>query len=380
MTKRSINIFVGYQIVSSFHKTSDMKTKMAKGIRNLVSKKSGLSLEFKFGDKFAPGDFLFHQVQAAIHQCEIAIFDISENNPNVMIEIGMALGAQKRIVVLKNRLSKQKFNVPSDISAFVYVEYRNIEDVIKVVAQVIMDYNSLHTPTNLYFEKLWGFKPGDAVYIICPELSEPEKRQNPEDNEFLYLGKYGDIDSLLVLYSSLSKLYPSIDLKYCTSNEFKALPGSPHAENLIILGGPDYNEVTKYYMEKTKLIPYRFTSTKDDEIGIKHPVSKEILIPTFDEEGKTCIYDHGFFVKVPNPANPSKRILMINGLHTYGVYGSAKCFSLHQDSETEVSKENCRKIVDLLGYNSSFAIHFQVDCINYKTMIPKIKLENVIKL
>ena len=381
MTKRVLNIFVGYQIVSTFHNSEELKTVMVKKIAPAIKKKLGIKVEFKFGDKFALGDFLFNQVKDAINSCEIALFDISENNPNVMLEVGLALGAKKFTIVLKNESSTMEFRVPSDLQAFIYLPYKNIESITAEIVGAIANYNKNLTPAHFYFNQLWRFGHSDTVYIVCPELTEPDKRQNPEDNEFLYLGKYGDIDSLLVLYSSLSKLFPSIDIRYCTGREFKNLPGNPYSENLILLGGPDYNEVTKYYLDKTDLIPYKFVETAEEDIGIQHPHTKEIFLSNFDKnENLNSVIDHGFFVKASNPANPSKKIIMVNGIHTYGVYGAAKCFSLHQDNEIEVSTDNCKRVIEAIGNNSNFAAHFQVSNIHYKTSVPIVNTANIFKL
>jgi hypothetical protein len=381
MTKRVLKVFVGYQIKSKFHTSQELKDVLNKKVAARVKKMRGVKVQFKFGDRFSVGKFLFTQVQEAINECEVGIFDISENTPNVMLELGMSMGANKFTIALKNKKSSAKFQVPSDIQAFLYLPYSTLSGITESLVRAIVDYNDNHTPSHLYFHELWKFKPRDKVYIICPELTEPDKRQNPEENEFLYLGKYGDIDSLLILYTSLSKLYPSIDIIFCTSKEFKNIPGNPYAENLVLVGGPYYNEITRHYLTKHQIIPYKFKEMKGGEIGLKIPTQKGLLKSNFsDDQDLSNVLDHGFFVRTKNPQNHSKSIIMINGIHTYGVVGAAKCFSLHQDGETEVAKNNCKRVVDLLGNDCYFGAHFQVNNIGRKTSTPSLDEVNIIRL
>jgi hypothetical protein len=381
--KRILRIFVGYQIVSDFHSSDEIKELMCNHIARLAEEKLDVCIEFKFGDRFLAGEYLFSQVNDAILQSEITVFDISECNANVLIEVGIAYGIRKYCILLKNSASKEIAKVPSDISAFIYLEYKKLHEIAGDILNAIEAYTKSYIPSYFFFKELWNLNPTDTVYIVCPELLKPDERQNPELNEFLYLGKYGDIDSFLVLFASLSKLYPNMNLKFCTSREFNLLPGNPHSENLILLGGPDYNEVTRYYIEKRKISPYEFIviGEDEDEIGIKHPHSESIYCASFEgDEQLKCIMDYGFFIKTKNPSNEHKKLFMINGIHTYGVYGAAKCFALHEDSEYEVANNNCKEVIFSIGSGSCFAALFQVNCVSNKIQTPCLHKHDILAL
>lgn len=381
MPKRVLKVFVGYQIKSRFHSSSCIKRVLAKKLSSIIKKQRDVFLEFQFGDRFNAGEFLFSQVQSAITDCEIAIFDISENNPNVMIEVGMALGAKKFTIILKNEASGKEFPVPSDIKAFIYVPYKKMEGVVQATKTAILNYIKNLTPSHLYFRQLWGFNPGDVVYLVCPELEEPDSRQHPEPNEFLYLGKYGDIDALITLFSTLSKLYPNITLRICTGKEFKAYKPIPNSENLILLGGPDYNEITRHYMKNTRRVPYKFIDAGDESEAIKLPRGYGMAQAAIEmDDSRANGIDYGFFVRFQNPHNKKKTIIMVNGIHTYGVYGAAKCFALNQDGETDVSTENCKKILSKIGKHSKFGVHFKLQIMQNEVATPVINPKDVIKL
>lgn len=380
MKKRKLKIFAGYQINSEYHDTKDVKQTILK-VKEVVEKEfPNIELDIKFGE-FEAGKVLFNEVLSAIKECEIAIFDISENNPNVLIEVGLAYGNNKQVILLKNELSKEKFEIPSDIGAFIYVPYKNkmaIYETCDKIANSIFIYLKESPKSLLYFKSLWGFRETDQVYIVCPELEEPEKRQYPEPQEFLYLGKYGDIDSLIVVYSSLNKIYPQLNITFCTSEEFVNIPGNPYASNIILIGGPDYNKITEHFMEYT---PFEFSQSGNDETILVDNQRNRVFKPEFkSQKDFEEVIDYGFFLKIPNPYNPDKKLIIINGIHTYGVYGAAKCFSIYDEHEINIAKHNCKTVIESLGDDPNFAIVVEVKCINKKIGTPQIRKEELLPL
>lgn len=377
--KRKSRIFVGYQMRSRWHSKALLR-KLIDKVKYKIGKKENVDLEIQYGE-FHPGEFLFSEVFNAIKNCEIAIFDISENNPNVLIEVGMSYGIGKYVILLKNNLSREKYKVPSDVGAFIYLPYRNNTTISsdstcnKIVSAISAHYKKISH--SIYYKLLWGFNEGDLIYIVCPELEKPKKRQEPEPEEFLYLGKYGDIDSLVALQVSLSRLYPMLQIKVCTSEEFSRFPGTPYANNLIVIGGPDYNKVAKTLMKYT---PFEFIE-KGKAVLLKIKQQKVFFKAKFQRRGGIEeVIDYGFFYKMPNPHNDKKKLIMINGIHTYGVYGAAKCFSLNEECEADISISNCKIIINELGDNPNFATVLEVKSTMKNVITPKIRKENLIPL
>jgi hypothetical protein len=144
-----LKIFVGYQIVSEFHSSDEIKELMCKHIAPLVKGKLGICIEFKFGDKFTAGEYLFSQVNDALTQSEITIFDILECNANVLIEVGIAYGIKKYCILLKNSASKEKSKVPSDISTFIYLEYTRMNEIANDIFAAIDSYTKSYIPSHL---------------------------------------------------------------------------------------------------------------------------------------------------------------------------------------------------------------------------------------
>lgn len=379
-SKRKVKIFVGYQIESGYHEVDKIKEAINK-VKGKVEIEENVDIGIQYGE-FPAGRFLFSEVFNAIRNCEIAIFDISENNANVLIEVGIAYGNNRYVILLKNELSKEGHKVPSDIGAFIYVPYEDndaisIDDTCNQIADAILNYLKRISKPVLYFNSLWGFNENDSVYIICPEAPEPEKKQEPEPEEFLYLGKYGDIDSLVVVLISLSRLYPQLNVKICTGEEFDKFPGNPYADNLILIGGPDYNKITRVFMKNT---PFEFAEENGVTILKDRFRDQPFRSQFIEHDGIEKVIDFGFFLKILNPNNPNKKLIMINGIHTYGVYGAAKCFSQYDEHEMDISYRNCKEVISEFGDDPTFAVMLEVKSINKKIGIPEIKREDLISL
>ena len=253
----------------------------------------------------------------------------------------------------------------SSIHEYLTARSEQIEQKIRSQCREISTLNLLRT--------LWGLDKRSKIYIVCPELEE--MRQFPEPREFLYLGKYGDIDSLVVILYSLSKLYPVAEIRFFTSGEFENLPGNPLSNNLILIGGPDYNTVTRRFM---RYVPFKFIE-EGDETVLYNSIKRETYRPEFKEENGIIdeAVDYGFFVKIPNPFNEKKKLIMINGVHTIGVFGAAKAFSFYDLDERDVVRDNAKTVIDAIGPDPYFAAVFRVNYINRTIPVPTVDKSNL---
>jgi hypothetical protein len=68
------------------------------------------------------GAHVFNEIARRIIGADIAVFDTSERNPNVMIEMGVALTWGIRILPIREETTA---DLPSDISGQTWAKYRN---------------------------------------------------------------------------------------------------------------------------------------------------------------------------------------------------------------------------------------------------------------
>src|SRR5688500_1199115 len=92
--------FIGFQHNSSYHTMEDIETLHLKTNNYFTRIKHIISFDFSVG-VFNVGENMVNEVQRKIKDCDVAIFDISENNANVFFEAGFAFGRKKHVVFLK---------------------------------------------------------------------------------------------------------------------------------------------------------------------------------------------------------------------------------------------------------------------------------------
>ncbi|MGQ0791555.1 MAG: hypothetical protein ACT4NJ_04935 [Nitrosopumilaceae archaeon] len=68
------------------------------------------------------GEHLFNEIARDIISADIAVFEASDLNPNVMIEMGVALTWGVRVLPIKEKSSPK---APSDISGQTWATYEN---------------------------------------------------------------------------------------------------------------------------------------------------------------------------------------------------------------------------------------------------------------
>ena len=73
------------------------------------------------------GEHLFNRIARDIIAADIAIFDTSDKNPNVMIEMGVALTWGIRVIPIREEAAP---DLPSDISGQTWIKYRNSMDIV----------------------------------------------------------------------------------------------------------------------------------------------------------------------------------------------------------------------------------------------------------
>lgn len=221
------------------------------------------------------------------------------------------------------------------------------------------------------FKQLWGFNEDSSVTIVAPQLSDELSNQEPLPNQYLYLGKFGDIDSLVQVLISLSQSYPSADIEFYTDEEYNNMGRTLQTENLITIGGPGLNSITGSYINET---PFQYRKNDAGEWVLKNNINGDTWEAESDSGNN--IVDHGVFAKLPHPDDPSKRLIMIHGITTYGVFGSALAFASQNTSNTELNTDtalnNCKQIVEQLGADPNFAVRVETSAQGDRVSTPEL--------
>lgn len=117
----------GLQYKSEYYDTEQLvetiKKRFQKTIEFYNTKNSERKVTLQFEKLTAGyGEHLFNAIARSIIGSDIAVFEISDGNRNVMIELGVALTWGFRVLPLREKRSP---NPPTDISGQTWIEYEN---------------------------------------------------------------------------------------------------------------------------------------------------------------------------------------------------------------------------------------------------------------
>jgi len=127
----TLSVVFGYQFKSTIYDVARLRENVEKSFRLAVDEYNSLKnaipvdLDFRFLAA-GYGEHLFNEICRDIISADIAVFDTSELNPNVMLEMGVALTWGIRILPIK---MKDCPKPPSDISGQTWADYEDSAQV-----------------------------------------------------------------------------------------------------------------------------------------------------------------------------------------------------------------------------------------------------------
>jgi len=118
-------VVMGFQFASSFYNTDKLKQNVSDSFQNAVNKFNQRGGRDQIVLDFKPlaagyGEHLFNQIARDIISADIAVFETSDMNSNVMIEMGVALTWGSRVFPIKKIKCPKP---PSDISGQTWADY-----------------------------------------------------------------------------------------------------------------------------------------------------------------------------------------------------------------------------------------------------------------
>jgi hypothetical protein len=281
----------------------------------------------------------------------MAIFDITENNPNVLVETGIAFGAQKPVILL--RAESASTPLPTDLGSFVYLPYEDRSELASrsIVSKIVEAIQkTLDAERDLfYFRKLWSLSPRTSTYVIPGQLPG-DLAANPFD-DFIRLRNYTDLDALFLIAETFTRLYP-MNVSIRAARNVAELPGDWARSNLVFVGGPDFNPLVS---EFDSCCPIEYVYGGQAEVWLRSRLNGREFVPSFERRGaRQLATDYGFVVKVPHPHSEHARLVFIGGARTWGVYGAAMLVGCEGLLGEVGADKHVRSIVHALGDDPSF--------------------------
>ncbi len=379
---RAINIFVSHPFEPK-NATYDIE-KFRTNIRLLISQAENLVRQeyqdfeiettFVFSDLF---DGLPQQIESKIRSSHLGIVDITENKPNIFFEYGLLYGLDTPVLLIKTLESMAAFPIPADLKDRLPIVYENFDKLLGACVNNLADAfkKIIHNDSlaNVYLNKLWFSNDVKTINIITS--IESEKRIQfaaPESDNYMLLESLGDKDSLLSVVTFLNRHYRNINTPMFAADSYS---GSLE-DNIVVIGGPgdddgDGNPICKSFTDRMQVkISYSEDCEKLLYKGHEYTAKKQ---------GNKTVMDYGYFARFPNPFNPRASVVLVHGIHTFGVLGAAKAFSDHPSAQGNIRKALKKLKLDDVK-QASFECFFPVQVLQQTVVCPEIDEEYILPL
>ncbi len=176
----------------------------------------------------------------------------------------------------------------------------------------------------------WRFANAKPVTIVCAPLPEDLFARmpytDPDAPDFTRLYTLADVDSLLELHGHIRASNPDIRVNVRSAAE---LEPDDYTTHLVLLGGVDWNRITRHVLEAAE-VPVRQHSFLEDPEGAAFEVDTHDgprqLRPVLREEGgkQVLVEDVAHFYRAPNPYNRRRTVTVCNGMFGRGTLGAVR--------------------------------------------------------
>jgi len=226
-------------------------------------------------------------------------------------------------------------------------------------------------PTESPVGGIWRFRPDQDVTIVCSEMPESYLATmpytDPEAPDFVALYRYADLDALMELFAHVRMANPTNNVRFRTPREMQTDDLTTH---LVLLGGVDWNQITKELLRRRELPVRQLTRLRETEPGgfevddggkIRRisPVLRSI-------EGREVLdEDVGHFYRAPNPYNAERTVTICNGSYQRGTYGAVRALT-----DAKFRDRNDEYLRARFAGRSTFSVVCRVLVVNHTVITP----------
>lgn len=178
----------------------------------------------------------------------------------------------------------------------------------------------------------WHFEDQRPVVIVASELPSPERPEyaDPSSPDYVELYRYADLDAMVEVYGHLRAANPQ-------NNRIRFRPPAQLsrddlASHIVLLGGVDWNPVTREILDRLNL-PVRQVSAEDRAEDAYFEASdgdqRSEFRPKVVERagGEELIEDVALFYRGPSPLNRRRTLTICNAMYGRGTLGAVRALT-----------------------------------------------------
>lgn len=144
-----MDIFLAYPFVL------DKEQNHREKIRKIVEKHH---FQLRAADDEYKADSIWDEIQREIRNAWYCIFDLTGLNPNVLLELGYAMGQNADVIIIQEQPSKKSWlgrtsdydDIPSDLSSIRRIMYRDYTELDEKLSKAIQDMKGKESLDNQF--------------------------------------------------------------------------------------------------------------------------------------------------------------------------------------------------------------------------------------
>jgi len=118
----AITLTLCHQFNSEYYNSRMLKNCIAKATESAEDMLGNINIVFEDIEETMENNIIHENVANTIRKAHIVIFELSDINPNVLYELGIASGLKKPIIIIREERSEGN-KLPTDINQFIYLKY-----------------------------------------------------------------------------------------------------------------------------------------------------------------------------------------------------------------------------------------------------------------
>ncbi len=207
-------------------------------------------------------------------------------------------------------------------------------------------------------------------------------------SEKVYLGYPFEYMASATINSHLENLTRNIDMNtYLSPLKKDEVNKMDKTGNLILLGGPFHNLLTKLFFGLSKentIVPFYFDTFEGEEATLFYRENMEenfkTVKPIKDPNGNFYCEDYALILNVRNPYVPKNRIIAIIGCRSIGVLGGTNAFTLYRkEIFNDVKYDQYAVIIKCYGDQNNINDDMGIERITVLEL-DSIKVEQLVKI
>ncbi|WP_329044201.1 helix-turn-helix domain-containing protein [Amycolatopsis sp. NBC_01488] len=201
---------------------------------------------------------------------------------------------------------------------------------------------------------LWTFAEDQRITIVCAQLPEQFRQHlsyaDPESPDFVSLYTYADPDALIELFGHIRARNPDNPVTFHTSDELTA---DDYTSHLVLLGGVDFNNVTRDVIERVDLPVEQVGREAVGAHGgfrVQEDGRSRLIEPQLDA-GDHLLEDVALFYRGVSPFNRKRTVTVCNGMYGRGTLGAVRALT-----DARFLDRNTAYVRERFGDAESFSI------------------------